>query len=797
MCCFFIFLYLWTMKPIKFLLLALLCCSCADNTKKLSYYFATPAQVWEECIPLGNGRIGMMSDGGTEKVTVTLNESSVWSGSVQDTDNPKAVENLPEIRRLLFEGRPDEAQELMYSTFVCGGRGTGNGSGANVPFGSYQVLGNLLINQETGDGDVEGYRRELDLEHGISTESFTRGNVQFQRTLFASYTDDVCVIRLSANRRNAVSFSVTMDRNSRVKPQVTEVQDVYTDLLLKGSLPSGTGAPGMTYSARVRVLVPKGGTVMYDGEKSLEVKANADATILIAMGTDYYGDDVDAMLKKQLDDATFRSYQSLESGHAAAFSELMDRVSLDLGHNSERESMPVNERLDAYSEDTDDASLAALYYQFGRYLLISSTRPGYLPPNLQGLWANTVQTPWNGDYHLNINLQMNMWPAETGNLSELLLPFTEFTKSLVPSGSHTAQVFYGARGWTAHTAANVWQFTAPGEHPSWGASNTSAAWLCEHLYNHYLYTKDSDYLADVYPTMKQAALFFVDMLVENPNTGYLVTAPTNSPENTFRLPNGNTCNVCAGSTMDNQIVRELFNNVISAASVLGIDNDFSDTLRMKLSHIKPTTIGDDGRIMEWNEPYEEVEIHHRHVSHLYGLYPANEITVDGTPELADAARKTLEVRGDESTGWSMAWKINFWARLHDGEHAWKLLGDLLHPANGKGVNYSGGGGGSYPNLFCAHPPFQIDGNFGGSAGIAEMLLQSTEDEILLLPALPEAWKNGSFKGLCVRGGAEIDASWADGNVTSVELRAKQDGTFYIKGLMKEPVFLKAGETWRK
>ena len=432
----------------------------------------------------------------------------------------------------------------------------------------------------------------------------------------------------------------------------------------------------------------------------------------------------------------------------------------------------------AFQEDQNDPSLGALYFQFGRYLLISSTRTGSLPPNLQGLWCNTINTPWNGDYHLNINFQMNHWPAEVTNLSELHLPMIEWTKQQVESGERTAKVFYNARGWVTHILGNVWEFTAPGEHPSWGATNTSAAWLCEHLFTHYQYTLDKEYLKEVYPVMKGAALFFTDMLVRDPRNNYLVTAPTTSPENGYRI-NGRVVSICAGSTMDNQIVRELFTNTIAAANILGIDSAFCQELADKRSRLMPTTIGKDGRILEWLEPYEEVEPHHRHVSHLYGLYPGNEISMEHTPELAEAARKTLEARGDKSTGWSMAWKINFWARLHDGDHAYKLLVDLLRPCVEKTTNMVNGGG-SYPNLFCAHPPFQIDGNYGGCAGIAEMLVQSQTGNIELLPALPTAWKTGSFKGLKVQGGGEVSAKWAEGKMTEAGLKAVVPGTFRIK-----------------
>ena len=398
-------------------------------------------------------------------------------------------------------------------------------------------------------------------------------------------------------------------------------------------------------------------------DSSLSVRSASEAIILVSLGTDYFDKDgVGQSLEKYLSQAESKDFSTLRREHTFAYRSLFDRVSLDLG-KGERDHLPIHERLAAFAQDKNDPGLAALYFQFGRYLLISSTRQGLLPPNLQGLWCNTIHTPWNGDYHLNINLQMNHWPAEVTNLSELHLPLIEWTKQQVPSGERTAKAFYNARGWGTHILGNVWEFTAPGEHPSWGATNTSAAWLCEHLYTHYQYTLDKAYLRDVYPTMKGAAQFFVDMLVQDPRTKYLVTAPTTSPENAYKMPNGSVVSICAGSTMDNQILRELFTNTIEAAGILGVDSAFAAELAAKRDRLMPTTIGKDGRIMEWLEPYEEVEPTHRHVSHLYGLYPGNEISIEHTPELAEAARKSLEVRGDQSTGWSMAWKINFWARL--------------------------------------------------------------------------------------------------------------------------------------
>lgn len=743
----------------------------------LSYHFTEPARIWEETFPLGNGRLGMMHDGGIEKENIVLNEISMWSGSKQDTDNPVAYHALPRIRQLLFEGKNAEAQELMYETFVCKGLGSNLGTGADAPYGSYQILGNLVLNYIHGEttNAVTSYKRLLDLNQAISTLSYNKGDIKYTRESFTSFADDLGVIRITADKEKALQFELGMNR-----PEHYTLSIKGQDLVMEGRLPDGVNKEemmGTRYQARVRVVLPKTGTIT-PGDNTLKISDATEAIILISMATDYFDKaGFEEQIISTLSRAEQKNYKTLKNEHVSAYSELFDRVELDLG-KSERDNLPINERLQAFEKDKDDPGLAALYFQFGRYLLISSTRPGLLPPNLQGLWCNTINTPWNGDYHLNINLQMNLWPAEVTNLSELHMPLVEWTKQQVKSGESTAKAFYRARGWVTHILGNVWEFTAPGEHPSWGATNTSAAWLCEHLYVHYLYTKDKAYLQDVYPVMKGAALFFVDMLVQDPRNGYLVTAPTTSPENGYKMED-KVIFVCAGSTMDNQIVRELFTNTIEAAGILGIDQDFAKTLEDKRSRLMPTTIAADGRIMEWLEPYVEAEPTHRHVSHLYGLYPGNEISMELTPELAEAACKTLEARGDKSTGWSMAWKINFWARLHDGDHAFKLLGDLLRPCISSETNMVNGGG-TYPNLFCAHPPFQIDGNFGGCAGIAEMLVQSQTGIIELLPALPSAWPNGSFKGLKVQGGGEVSVRWTNGLLQEATLIATVPGTFKIK-----------------
>lgn len=752
---------------------------CKENAKykpAMSYYLEHPARIWEEALPLGNGRIGMMPDGGTDSERIVLNEISLWSGSKQDADNPQAYNSLGAIRQLLFQGKNKEAQELMYRTFVCKGEGSGQGDGADKPYGSYQIFGNLdfSFHYANPDDSVKNYRRELDLQTAVSTLSYKKGTTTYTRESFTSFADDIGVIRLTSDARESLNFSFTMNR-----PEHASCRTDGDNLRMGGQLPDGKGTPenrGMKFTARAKVILPKDGEITADS-LGISVSNASEAIILIGMATDYEGFEANA--DSLVDAASQKDFSTLREEHIASYQQLFNRATLDLGA-SKRDSWPIDKRLEAFRQDGDDPSLAALYFQFGRYLLISSTREGSLPPNLQGLWCNTIHTPWNGDYHLNINLQMNLWPAEVTNLSELHLPMIEWTMRQVQNGKRTAKAFYNANGWVMHILGNVWGFTAPGEHPSWGATNTSAAWLCEHLYTHYLYSQDTSYLRKVYPTMREASRFFVDMLVKDPRTNFLVTAPTTSPENAFRTPEGDTVSICSGSTMDNQIIRELFSNTIAAARILGEDQAFAAALEEKRSRLMPTQVAADGRIMEWLQPYEEVEPHHRHVSHLYGLYPGNEISLKYTPELAEAARKTLISRGDESTGWSMAWKINFWARLHDGEHAYKLLGDLLKPAINPDPGNSDAGGGTFPNLFCSHPPFQIDGNFGGCAGIAEMLLQSQDGFIEVLPAIPAVWTSGSFSGLKARGGADVSAKWFEGKLKHVTLAATHPNIFFVK-----------------
>jgi alpha-L-fucosidase 2 len=741
------------------------------QSKPFKLWYDKPASRWEETLPLGNGRLGMMPDGGINNEQVVLNDITLWSGAPQDANNYEAYKNLPEIRRLILAGKNDEAQNLVNQNFVCTGKGSG---GAN--WGCFQMLGNLNIQYqyEGKEKTPAGYKRELLLNNAIATTDYTLNNVHFKREYFTSFSGDVAIIRITADKAGQINCKLSLSRPERGESEVKANR-----IELSGQLDNGIDGKGMQYLTLLAPVV-SGGKISKEGNLLEVTKANV-LTIYVSTKTSYKDTQFRQNATLLLDKAIKQDYATEKLKHQQVFQKMFNRLDIDLG-TGENSQLSTDKRLALYYKNPEsDLQLPALFFQYGRYLSISSTRVGLLPPNLQGLWANQVHTPWNGDYHLDVNVQMNHWPLEVVNLSELNLPLADLVGNMVPNGQKTAKAYYNADGWIAHVITNIWGFTEPGESASWGVANAGSGWLCNNLWDHYAFTKDVNYLKKIYPIIKGSAQFYSSVLVADPKTGWMMTAPSVSPENSFYMANGKTANITMGPTIDNQIVRELFTNVMEAAKKLGKDEALQKSLQHQLSLLPPPgRISKDGRIMEWIEDYKETDPQHRHISHLYGVYPASLITVDGTPDLAEASKKTLNVRGDDGPSWSIAYKLLFWARLRDGNRAFKLFRELLKPTQRTDINY-GAGGGVYDNLLSAGPPFQIDGNFGATAGIAEMLIQSHEGYISLLPAIPDAWKKyGSVKGLKARGNYTLNFSWKNGVITSYQVFSPTGSSVKVK-----------------